>query len=1781
MDTRRHTQSDETAGCSTTDDEGNGVTELGDEKVAMTLQQEEEDPSAVGTINKDPPTIVNMKTYQDTAVIISAKVQENGSRDCSDDETTKTAESRPIDNATERQDSIIRLSSSASKADASADDAADSVEQRKIRASLASKRKKVNKSTTRDKNVRLPTSIGTTDGSSVDAARSVTQKKKRVGSAFKRKKMNQASTRNKDGAVGYQNRKRQEGVISQRQSGTTPGFLLRDQEAESFVPDHGDSAPVSDENGVEDVAPSYVISGTVTTTTVPTTEQNGGHDDAAATDSKACDATTTTIVPLEKFNIEEGEDGDSPFGNEVKAKEEDEASTETEAEADENVIGHDGDGDHIFKSQNQSVDEIGSHAAPLNNSDRIDQNGDERESHAATRRNADQEDQDDDESGSHAASLRNADQQKELLALPRHKGSLSDRYYITGQQYWLYSSEDCTSRLCVCIHCGSVRKFSNVESLARSISHISLHLTRECPACPVQVKDDLGKAYQVKAIAPLSPAKFAIEVFKRSPRKFDPSAIPTRPINANKMGKGSTTQKTKGKTGTSTPTRVKTKRVQSTPERRALSATEGHRAQRKGLIGSEGGTQDGNTTQNPGNVGLSERPRRSAATVALAGLLEGVKAEYDYDEESLHHDDEQSRPIDVKTTSEIAKALPRVLSDEEGKDPWSFCEDGSVPLLVVYQTVAKYGRAAFKENFLARNKPHRISRITRIFNCIEESLKRGYDLFALTQVLERLRGRKSLYTFADDVPDTVAKAERIINDSETPIISSHRVLVGPKLQIETDPNPHYIEEMAFLFHDPKTREECWNIHEEPCDDLKPLPPAEDLQVDLKDKDSEFARSLSIKWHYDEEQRVLLLNFGGLTYAQLSQYDLAFFACMLECDHVTVISEGLLNTEALDSELWDFNTIERTAGDRSHHKFKRFVKNQDNPALFVETDHMLEGRIGTYMEYLNRREKFQSKKHDIDSSDLDFRGPGGTRVQIDAQCDVIYMIDFDLPRILPRHSDDFTENFKLSEILPGGKWCMMNSLPKSARPFMGPNLYVTPGGAYTHFHQDGNGTVDSGHCCLAGYNEVVMLRRLPERHKAEASRLLPNRGVYDALYRFPHENGQKPDWPTFDTIKAWKDMGYYPSVFILKPGQHVHINKGRLHAFRKLTTEKLPDMDCHSILRKNLIVEHNIHNAPVCVSVAWDWQFTGINSDGINKEVASSLECQLLVDQRPDLKCLAIPKACLLALGHNCRALQAKDKFSIISKPETAVGKHQIMPAKKLLSGIAPSLIYVLEQNISFIAMAHRKIYDERSNLDGRINIAPFSDSSLNPLSSTVDPDGNDYFCKLCSKELENVYLHCDGCEDLLQRDFNICMNCYESGQWRDTVDMHGRGFHQPADRTSCVNHTGGHFPRQGSSACHCVPGLPCLLCKLCNACSCTCHRSFTLRNRFYGREELVNLLEWLKSDAVEQIEYGKYTKARLQVAADRRGKGYEAKRSLYAENPVLFARNTAAALQLQSRNSIQEQPSLALSAAATTAIASVADTSVQVQGIEDDKDETGEKNDGVCGSTEGSSSSCCVTEVEKVLNVRKIERFSSENNENESSTLSGSENNENESSTLSGTKGNYKDNQRIPDEKKRKLDHCSSKNYEKEAPKIDGDVGKHQDSSADEKRRKLELLSSENKEVTTPKIEGKMGMHHDNLRCKNEMKRKQDELHCKNDEIETPKIECEVGENGRGVDPCSDVGRIYDSSCDESSDDGRGGAFLSRSEILRREQQLREKDAQDDSIYVENEHIDSGATMFV
>jgi hypothetical protein len=68
--------------------------------------------------------------------------------------------------------------------------------------------------------------------------------------------------------------------------------------------------------------------------------------------------------------------------------------------------------------------------------------------------------------------------------------------------------------------------------------------------------------------------------------------------------------------------------------------------------------------------------------------------------------------------------------------------------------------------------------------------------------------------------------------------------------------------------------------------------------------------------------------------------------------------------------------------------------------------------------------------------------------------------------------------------------------------------------------------DSGHFCIQGYNEVLMLRRLPERHKLHACQMVPGFEKYNPLYDVPHGFDQEspPNWFDVETIEKWRKLG---------------------------------------------------------------------------------------------------------------------------------------------------------------------------------------------------------------------------------------------------------------------------------------------------------------------------------------------------------------------------------------------------------------------------------------------------------------------------------------------------------------------------------------------------------------------------------------------------------------------------------------------------------------------------------
>jgi hypothetical protein len=147
--------------------------------------------------------------------------------------------------------------------------------------------------------------------------------------------------------------------------------------------------------------------------------------------------------------------------------------------------------------------------------------------------------------------------------------------------------------------------------------------------------------------------------------------------------------------------------------------------------------------------------------------------------------------------------------------------------------------------------------------------------------------------------------------------------------------------------------------------------------------------------------------------------------------------------------------------------------------------------------------------------------------------------------------------------------------------------------------------------------------------------------------------------------------YHPSVFILKPGQLVHINKGRLHAFRKLSPSHLHDRDCHYTLREEILPSVGSEGF-TCVSVAWDWMFKGVTSEGINREVASILECARL-NQKHSVQSLAIPETALISL--------AKEHAVRLQIQNRGKASGFVPDSKTILRGILPSLQFVVHRHI--------------------------------------------------------------------------------------------------------------------------------------------------------------------------------------------------------------------------------------------------------------------------------------------------------------------------------------------------------------------------------------------------------------------------------------------------------------------------------------------------------------------
>jgi hypothetical protein len=240
---------------------------------------------------------------------------------------------------------------------------------------------------------------------------------------------------------------------------------------------------------------------------------------------------------------------------------------------------------------------------------------------------------------------------------------------------------------------------------------------------------------------------------------------------------------------------------------------------------------------------------------------------------------------------------------------------------------------------------------------------------------------------------------------------------------DRDPNRLYVEEDAWKYHNPPLGGAV------SPQNLPALPEAPPLPT--------FPNTGECKWTFDLHTRVLLADFRGRT--EITVTDEHFVLLMMERDDVTLVIEGL--GEGLDDLA--LRNIREQLGDEFYHKFRRF--DQAGPNEYREVDGMLSMRVTKFMEYLERRRESLNRDQAVDDPkssavqatddcQFTFKNHEGKDQSINVVKTVLYMIDFDIVKLLPKFHHHFSSSFKLPGIMPGGTHCMMNSVSSLFIPF---------------------------------------------------------------------------------------------------------------------------------------------------------------------------------------------------------------------------------------------------------------------------------------------------------------------------------------------------------------------------------------------------------------------------------------------------------------------------------------------------------------------------------------------------------------------------------------------------------------------------------------------------------------------------------------------------------------------------------------------------------------------------
>jgi predicted nucleic acid-binding Zn-ribbon protein len=292
------------------------------------------------------------------------------------------------------------------------------------------------------------------------------------------------------------------------------------------------------------------------------------------------------------------------------------------------------------------------------------------------------------------------------------------------------------------------------------------------------------------------------------------------------------------------------------------------------------------------------------------------------------------------------------------------------------------------------------------------------------------------------------------------------------------------------------------------------------------------------WSFDEGSRILTANFASNPARQkvlpfmegmrvIEQIDEEFLLKMMERTDITLIVEGLLSrpVEEIARQLLDGLTALGSENVKVGH-YQATSSDGVKTWTKIRTMEVAAKEFSAYVQEVSRHPN---------EGKITLQG-----AEFDIKTDKFYLIDFDISSHHPQFLEDFSRKlFLFPQMLPGGKHCMTHAVPKPSRSIMLPLMYLGPPSVSTSLHEDGYGTVDSGHLCLQGWNEVCILPRM-EVPAVKAAVLEILRATACTKEEPNAENAQTIPWPKKEMIDTlMKEHRYvyvcqqlYPQVTLI-------------------------------------------------------------------------------------------------------------------------------------------------------------------------------------------------------------------------------------------------------------------------------------------------------------------------------------------------------------------------------------------------------------------------------------------------------------------------------------------------------------------------------------------------------------------------------------------------------------------------------------------------------------------------